>query len=48
MYADAKEHDDDLHNPDVSDARTWSHFADRGVVNVGCLFLVVVSLVTLL
>ncbi|KAG8218548.1 glycoside hydrolase family 16 protein [Butyriboletus roseoflavus] len=47
LYADVKELDDDLHNPDVRDVRTWSHFAHRGVVNVGCLFLVIVSLVTL-
>ncbi|KAF8559193.1 glycoside hydrolase family 16 protein [Imleria badia] len=47
LYADVKEPDDDLHNPDLSDLRTWSHFADRGIVNVGCLFLIIVSLVTL-
>ncbi|KAH0839837.1 glycoside hydrolase family 16 protein [Lanmaoa asiatica] len=47
LYADVKEPDDDLHNPDARDMRTWSHFAHRGFVNVGCLFLLVVGLVTL-
>lgn len=48
LYADAKEPDDDLHNPDVKDPKSWSRFADRGIVNVGCLFIIIISLVTLL
>ncbi|KAN0097549.1 glycoside hydrolase family 16 protein [Tylopilus felleus] len=47
LYADAKEPDDDLHNPDVKDPKSWSRFADRGIVNVGCLFIIIISLVTL-
>ncbi|KAG9317367.1 beta-glucan synthesis-associated [Chiua virens] len=47
LYADVIEPDDDLHNPNARDESPWSNFADRGLVNVGCLFLVVTSLVTL-
>ncbi|KAI9574771.1 glycoside hydrolase family 16 protein [Boletus coccyginus] len=47
LYADVKEPDDDIHNPDLRDAKTWSHFADRRILNVGCLFLVIACLVTL-
>ncbi|KAG6378626.1 glycoside hydrolase family 16 protein [Boletus reticuloceps] len=47
LYDDVKEPDDDLHNPDVRNVRNWPHFADRGIVNVGCLFLIIVGLVTL-
>ncbi|KAF8450630.1 glycoside hydrolase family 16 protein [Boletus edulis BED1] len=47
LYDDVKEPDDDLHNPDVRNVRNWPRFADRGIVNVGCLFLIIVGLVTL-
>ncbi|KAF9226685.1 glycoside hydrolase family 16 protein [Gyrodon lividus] len=47
LYADSKDSDDDLHNPDVRDLATWSHFAHRGVVNMGCLVILLIGLVTL-
>ncbi|KAH7887543.1 glycoside hydrolase family 16 protein [Phlebopus sp. FC_14] len=52
IYADHKEPDDDLHNPNAGDYTRWSDrysygFTDRGFANLGCLMLICVSLVTL-
>ncbi|OJA19336.1 hypothetical protein AZE42_00442 [Rhizopogon vesiculosus] len=46
LYDDYKEPDDDLHNPNIKDPdHTWR--PHRGLVNLGCLLVICVGLVTL-